>query len=85
MRQEDIIKLLREQPFRAFRVHLSNGDVHEIRHPELVLVSRSTMILALPAAALPSPAMDDYVTISLIHINKADFVAPSSPTPSANN
>jgi len=80
MRQADIVKLLRDQPFRPFRVHLSNGDIHEVRHPELVLVGHSTMIIALPAAALPAPAMDDYVTVALMHINKVDYLTPLSPS-----
>ena len=84
MRHEDILKLLRDQPFRPFRVYLSNGDVHEVRHPELVWVSRSLMMIALPAAGLPSPAIDDYVTIALIHINKVDYLTPLSPSQPAS-
>jgi hypothetical protein len=85
MRQEDMLKLVREQPFRPFRVHLTNGDVHEVRHPEPVWVTRSTMMIATPTANLPAPAIEDYLTIALIHIVKADYLTPSAPSPTANS
>jgi len=48
MTPEDIREHLREQPFEPFRVFLSDGSAHEVRHPEMMLVMRRKVIIALP-------------------------------------
>jgi hypothetical protein len=84
MRQEDVLKILREQPFRPFRVYLTNGETHEVRHPELVWVTRTTMMLALPTSNLPAPAIEDYLTIALLHVVKMDYLTPATPSQAPN-
>ncbi len=34
MRAEEVRESLRSQPFSPFRVWLSNGSFHDVRHPE---------------------------------------------------
>jgi hypothetical protein len=31
------------EPFRPFRIKMASGDSYEIRHPEMILVGRSTV------------------------------------------
>lgn len=38
MSKSEIIELLEERPFLPLRLHMSNGRVHEIRHPENAIV-----------------------------------------------
>jgi hypothetical protein len=66
--REQIIQRLKQQPFLPFRLRLSNGSVHDIRHPELALVSPYYVILGTPAPDLPSPAISDSITVAMIHI-----------------
>jgi hypothetical protein len=66
MRFEDIRKLLLERPFRPFRLRTTNNLVYEIRHPELVGVSRSVLHLAIPAGQ--SIAGEREVVLALLHI-----------------
>jgi hypothetical protein len=43
MRPEDILYWLKPVPFKPFRICLNSGRTYEIRHPEMLRVSRSTM------------------------------------------
>ncbi len=40
--------LLRRQPFEAFEIRLTNGEKYEVRHPEMVLLLRSRIVIAIP-------------------------------------
>ena len=62
MNAEAIREWLTAQPFRPFELHLSNGEVYEVRHPELVAMARTHLALADPAA-------DRIKFIALMHIN----------------
>ena len=53
MGQDELIKVLKDAPFRPFRIHLSDGRALEVRHPELVLVSRRSAHVFFPSARRP--------------------------------
>ena len=42
--------MLARRPFRPFRVRLSSGDAFEIRHPEMALLVKSGIYVAVPDA-----------------------------------
>jgi hypothetical protein len=48
MRPDDLHSALANKPFRLVRLHLTNGSVFEIAHPDMAIVGRSTVTLALP-------------------------------------
>ena len=48
MTPESIQEHLRRQPFRPFRVFLSDGSEYAVRHPEMVVVMRREVVIALP-------------------------------------
>jgi hypothetical protein len=83
MRPDDVLRLVQRQPFRRFRLHLSTGIVHEIRHPELAMVGRSTVTLEFPPQNYPLPVAERRVIVALIHIVQMEFAEPTPP-PSAN-
>jgi hypothetical protein len=72
MLQEEMIQLLRARPFRPFRLHLANGETHDVRQPELVWVTPTKLMIALPSAKVPVPAIDYYVTIALNQVSKVE-------------
>ena len=72
MRQEDLIEVLRQRPFQPFRIHLSDGIIYEVRHPELVLVGRSKAIVFFPDPRQPPPAFERYETVALLHITRLE-------------
>jgi len=45
MRPEDLQFWLRAKPFKPFRMCLNSGRTCEIRHPEMLRVGRSTVIV----------------------------------------
>ena len=48
MRAEDLIELLEERPFIPIRLYLSDGRRHDIRHPEMAIVSEEIVTIGLP-------------------------------------
>lgn len=63
-------ELLRQTPFTPFELILSSGDRFPVVHPEMMLLMKERVILALPAPGreeLP----DRYETISYLHIAAA--------------
>ena len=48
MRFEDIREILEAAPFKPFRLHMTEGKVFEVTHPELVILTRWKLIIGLP-------------------------------------
>lgn len=72
MRPQDILDLLRQTPFEPFRLFLSDGAVFEVRHPELAMVGRSTVLIGLAAPGSSEPVFDRFVNCSLMHITRTE-------------
>jgi hypothetical protein len=66
MRREQLESALRESPFRPFRVILTNGHVHEIRHPEFFMLMSGSAIVGHPDPA--GAGADRYTVIDLSHV-----------------
>jgi hypothetical protein len=60
MNHDAMQELLRRQPFEPFEIRLSNGEKYEIRHPEMALLLKSRLAIALPD--------DRMVICPLLHI-----------------
>jgi hypothetical protein len=60
MNHDAVQDLLRRQPFEPFELRLTNGEKHEVRHPEMALLLRSRLVIALPD--------DRMVICPLLHI-----------------
>ena len=78
MRPEDFRDYLRKQPFRPFRVTLTDGRTYEVHHPELAMVGRSTVIIGLARPNEPEPVFDRHVTVSLLHIMQIESIVPAT-------
>jgi hypothetical protein len=48
MSPESLQERVLQHPFEPFRVCLSDGAICEVRHPEMMLVTRRQVIIALP-------------------------------------
>ena len=44
---------LSAEPFRPFRIKMASGEHYEIRHPEMILVGRSTVRVYKPSESDP--------------------------------
>jgi len=72
MRPEDILELLRLHPFEPFRLHLSDGASYEIWHPDMAIVQRSKVIVAVPGPEGPDGPAEGVVHCSLSHITRTE-------------
>jgi hypothetical protein len=79
MRREELLRLLRAQPFRPFRLRLSNGATHEIRHPDMAIVTPSAIYVGIGAGATPEAA-EDIVIVALVHVNQVEYLSPPTAT-----
>lgn len=83
MGQVDILKVLRAQPFRPFRLRLSNDLLHEIRHPDMAIVTPTAIYVGVPAKAGTDEGAQDIVIVSMRHVLQIEPVP--EPTPSGSN
>jgi hypothetical protein len=76
MRREQLDILTHAQPFHPFRVILTNGRVHEIRHPEFFMLVPGTVIIGHPEATEGErPA----TIVDLSHIAEAETLPVATP------
>ena len=81
MSAAEIKERLSLRPFEPFRVVLSSGDSYEVRHPEMALLVRSGLYVAIPDAKGRLP--DAAKWCSLLHIAAIEpLSAPASGRPS---
>jgi hypothetical protein len=81
MRPEDIRVFLRRQPFRPFRLALTDGRAYDVMHPELAMVGRSSMEVGLARPEDPENIAERIVSISLLHIMQIEPLESIAPPP----
>ena len=54
MNAETIREWLNRQPFEPFELRLSNGDVFQVRHPEVLAIGRDRVALLTRTATVSS-------------------------------
>jgi hypothetical protein len=79
MLREEILRLLRQQPFRPIRLRLSNGVTHEIRHPDMAIVTPHVIHVGVPKGGTGiDAAAEDIVVISMLHVVQAETMMPAT-------
>jgi hypothetical protein len=76
MTRETIQGYIRAEPFRPFRVHLVSGRSLDIRHPEMIRILRSTILIFKPADG-PQDFSDEWDTVSLMLIESISHLEAS--------
>ena len=71
MRAEHLQKLLRQQPFRPFRIYMSDGATFDVRHQDMCLIGRSALYVVIPDARQPW-MYDRLAHCALIHITRIE-------------
>jgi hypothetical protein len=66
MRPNDIIAHLRKQPFRPVRVFISDGKSYDVRHPEMMMVGRTEVVIELLSDG--DPVYDRFAYRDPVHI-----------------
>ena len=78
MHPELLFAAVQHRPFVPIRLHVSDGATYDVRHPDSILVTRHSVILAMPGDAnvLPERA----VTIAPVHVTRLEELANTPPT-----
>jgi hypothetical protein len=71
MDPRDIQRYLRRQPFAPFRLVTSDGTTYDIRHPEMVLLSRRAVDIGLSSDPVDTIA-EQIVTVALVHVQRLE-------------
>ncbi len=69
--------LLKQQPFKPFRLVMSSGQTYEVRHPEMAWLTRTDILVGVDEADDGVPA--NFKICSLLHVTA---VEPLSSTAS---
>ena len=78
MRRDDLIEALRASPFRPFRLYVSDGSKFDIRHPEMLIVARHSVVIGiLDSGANGSseetyPRIERFTTLDLLHVTQME-------------
>jgi hypothetical protein len=74
MPPQDLLQALRRRPFVPFRLHVSDGTVYEITHPELLMVAPGSAVVGLPGS-YPFPQVERYEIVAMGHIVRLEPLA----------
>lgn len=71
MRPEEIMELLRRQPFVPLRFHMTDGRTYDIRHPDSVIVLRQALDIGVVSD--PDTGVAERVQrCSLLHVVRVE-------------
>jgi hypothetical protein len=79
MTGETVRKLLAARPFKPFRIVMSSGDAHEVRHPEMALVTNGDILVAVDEEDDGIPA--DFQICALLHVTAVEPFRAVSTAP----
>ncbi len=75
---QDVLSYLKAQPFRPFRLHLPSGRTFDVRHPEMVRVTKNHLLLFSLVSDNPD-IFDRWDMVGLMLIESISFLdAPDS-------
>jgi hypothetical protein len=81
MSPDGIRKLLRQQPFKPFRLVMSSGKEYEIRHPEMAMLLQNDILVGVDITDNGMPA--EFDICPLLHVASIEpfNLQDSNPTP----
>lgn len=74
MRPDDLLELVRRQPFAPFRVHITGGKTYDVRHPDQIIVLRSRAVVAVGGE---NGVGDRLEHIALVYVVRVEELAES--------
>jgi hypothetical protein len=66
MRYQAVYKALHKEPFRPFRIQLTNGQSHLIQHPDFAWLTRTSVLIGHASGTDDVP--DDFTECDMLHI-----------------
>ena len=77
MRANEILRQQRTRPFRAIRIHLSDGACYDVRHPEMMTVTTAIVFIARPPEKDGVP--DRSVYCDPVHVTRIEPIDGETP------
>ena len=74
---QDILRAVRQHPFQPFRLHVFSGETFAVRHPELILVTDSAVIVGTGEGHTQGAAAG-FEIVGLDHVVKVEPVGEST-------
>ena len=77
---DDLRELARRRPLAPFRLYLTDGSTFDVRHPDLFMLGRRSVVIGL--AADPAQSFyDQATTVDLLPITHTDpLLVPTRPS-----
>jgi hypothetical protein len=69
-------ELLTQRPFKPFRLVMSSGQSYDVRHPEMALLTRTSILVGVDIADDGVPA--EFKICSLLHVATVEPVSGAS-------
>ena len=69
----DALAYLKAQPFRPFRIHMVSAKTYDIRHPEMVRVTPTTLVI-FTFVSDDGDIFDRWETASLMLIERFSYL-----------
>lgn len=66
-------EMLARRPFEPVRITLSSGQAFEIRHPEMAMLTRTSLLIGVDADNEGVPA--EFKILSLLHVTTIEPMA----------
>jgi len=82
MSSSEIRLLLRQRPFRPFRVHLADERSFDVRYPEINVVTQSTFVIGVPVPNDPDPVADRFISVPLAIVSRVEPLSETASTSS---
>jgi hypothetical protein len=73
MTKQAIQGYVKAEPFRPFHLHLVSGRTFDIRHPEMIKVLQSALLVFKPLGE-PHDLSDEWETVSLMLIESVSHL-----------
>jgi len=68
MNADTLRQMLRRRPFLPFEIHMSNGEVYQVRYPDFAFVLRSNFVIGDPDADnIAICALDQMASVNAPH------------------
>lgn len=68
--------MLARRPFQPVRLTLSSGQFYEIRHPEMAMLTRTSLLVGVDLANDGVPA--EFKIISLLHVTSIEPITTTA-------
>jgi hypothetical protein len=66
-------EMLARRPFQPVKIILSSGQIYEIRHPEMAMLTRSSLLVGVDVAQDGVPA--EFKILSLLHVTAIEPIS----------